>query len=160
MNMRSEALAQRVLEGHQRLFSFIEDCSQEEWETFVPNEERQVGVVVHHVANMLPVEVDFIKTLAAGKAISGISSDEVDQMNAQHAVENVSRTKEETLALLKQNSEITIAAIRELTDEQLDRAATVSLHWDIPLTTQYFIEDHPLTHSYQHLGSIRDALGD
>lgn len=160
MNMRSEALAQRVLEGHRRLIDFIEGCSDAEWVTRVPNEERPVGVVIHHVASMLPIEVDFIKILASGKAIAGITSDEVDQMNAQHADENVSSTKDETLAILKRNSEITIAAIRKLTDEQLDRAATVSLHWEVPLTTQYFIEDHPLTHSYAHLSSIRDALGE
>jgi hypothetical protein len=46
-----------------------------------------------------------------------------------------------------------------LTDGELDRAAPVSLHWDAPLTTQYFIEGHPLGHAYQHLASIRAAVG-
>jgi hypothetical protein len=48
--------------------------------------------------------------------------------------------------------------IRGLSDEQLDRASPISLNWDAPLTTQFFIEDHPLSHSFRHLSSIRAAL--
>jgi hypothetical protein len=35
----------------------------------------------------------------------------------------------------------------------------VSLNADAPLTAQFFIEDHALRHSFQHLASIRSALG-
>lgn len=158
MSIRSEALAQRVSEGHQRLIDFIEGCSDEEWVTLVPNEERPVGVITHHVASMLTIEADFIKMLASGKAITEITDLEVHQMNAQHAEVNVDRTKEETLALLKHNSDLAIATIRELNDEQLDSVSPISLHWNAPLSTQYFIEEHPLNHSYHHLDSIRTVL--
>jgi hypothetical protein len=85
--------------------------------------------------------------------------DMVDHINAEHADENGQVSKEETLELLKSNSEMAVAAIRALSDEELDRAAPVSLHADAPLTTQYFIEDHPLGHSFHHLASIRAAIG-
>jgi hypothetical protein len=52
-----------------------------------------------------------------------------------------------------------VDAVRELSDAELGRAATVSLHWDAPLITQYFIEDHPLSHAYHHLVGIRAAVG-
>jgi len=48
--------------------------------------------------------------------------------------------------------------IRDLTDVELDTAAAVSLNADAPLTTHFFIEDHPLRHSFQHLDSIRKLL--
>jgi hypothetical protein len=35
----------------------------------------------------------------------------------------------------------------------------VSLNADAPLTTQFFIEDHALRHSFHHLARIRAALG-
>jgi len=47
------------------------------------------------------------------------------------------------------------AAIRALTDEQLSKAATVSLYSDAPLTCQFVIEDHAVRHSYHHLAWLR-----
>ena len=49
--------------------------------------------------------------------------------------------------------------IRGRSDAELDRASPVSLHWNAPLTTQYFIEEHPLSHSYEHAAAIRSAIG-
>ena len=49
-------------------------------------------------------------------------------------------------------------AVRGLSDEALDKASPISLNWDAPLTTQFFIEDHPISHPYLHLNSIRAAL--
>ena len=49
-------------------------------------------------------------------------------------------------------------AVRALSDQQLDKAAPISLNWDAPLTTQYFIEDHPIGHPFAHLASIRAQL--
>ena len=43
-------------------------------------------------------------------------------------------------------------------DEELDRAAPVSLNSDAPLTCQFILEDHAVRHSYHHLARIRAAL--
>jgi hypothetical protein len=67
-------------------------------------------------------------------------------------------TKEEALDFLRKNSQKAAAAIRALTDEELDRAAPVSLNSDAPLTCQFFLEDHAVRHSYHHLAAIRNAL--
>jgi hypothetical protein len=45
-----------------------------------------------------------------------------------------------------------------LSDDELDRAAPVSLYSDAPLTCQFFIEDHAMRHSYHHLARMRAAL--
>jgi hypothetical protein len=50
------------------------------------------------------------------------------------------------------------AAIRALSDEELDRAAPVSLYSDAPLTCQFVLEDHAVRHSYHHVAGIRAAL--
>jgi BarA-like signal transduction histidine kinase len=67
-------------------------------------------------------------------------------------------TRQAALELLERNSAAAAAAIRVLSDEQLDRAATVSLNADAPLTCQFFLEDHAVRHSYHHLAKIRAAL--
>jgi hypothetical protein len=60
--------------------------------------------------------------------------------------------------LLATNSAAAAAAIRALGDDELDRAAPVSLNDDAPLTCQFFLEDHAMRHSYHHLAVIRTAL--
>jgi hypothetical protein len=60
--------------------------------------------------------------------------------------------------LLASNSAVAAAAIRALSDAELDRAAPVSLNSDAPLTCQFILEDHAVRHSYHHLARIRAAL--
>ena len=158
MSKRAEALAARVEQGARELIAFIEGCSDAEWKTYVPDEKRTVGVLAHHVASMYSAEVDFIKALASGQAITGITGEMVDEINAGHAEEHGDCSKEDVLELINRNSALAADAIRELSDEELDQAATISLHWDAPLTTQYFIEEHPITHPFRHLASIRAAV--
>ena len=80
-------------------------------------------------------------------------------LNAKHAADHDQVTRAEAIALLRSNSTAAAAAVRSLTEEQLDRAAPVSLNSDAPLTCQFFVEDHALRHSYHHLARIRAALG-
>ncbi len=111
--------------------------------------------LIHHVANVYPLEIDLAESLAAGKAIAGVGWDGLAQMNTQHAHVN----RAETLTVLRQNSKRAAERVRALRDEQLDGAATVSLNADAPLTAQFFIEDYALRHSFHHLANIRAALG-
>jgi hypothetical protein len=105
------------------------------------------------------VEVQLAKTVAQGTAVSGLVPADIDTMNAAHALEHDKATKEETLALLRRNSAEAAVVIGGLSDEQLDRAVTVSLYANAPLTCQFVLEDHAVRHSYHHLARIRAALG-
>jgi hypothetical protein len=119
---------------------------------------RKLGVVVHHVATMYPLEIKLAEALSGGQPVAGLTWDDVHQLNAAHAKEYDAVTKEAALALLERNSAAAGAAIRQLTDEQLDRAATVSLNADAPLTCQFILEDHAVRHSYHHLAALRAAV--
>jgi len=158
MNKRSEALAARLEAGATALAAFAATLSETEWRTRLPHDGRKVGVVVHHVASVYPIEIHLAHSLAAGQPITGVTWDAVDAMNRDHAKENDGVTKEATLALLAKNSAAAAAAIRDLSDEQLDRAAPVSLNSDAPLTCQFILEDHAVRHSYHHLARIRASL--
>jgi hypothetical protein len=124
----------------------------------MPRDGRKIGVIVHHVASVYPVEIQMAQAVAAGKAVTGVTTDDIDTMNAGHARDNGSVTRDETLALLGRNSAAAAAAIRALSDEELDRGAPVSLYSDAPLTCQFVLEDHAVRHSYHHLARIRGAL--
>jgi hypothetical protein len=107
---------------------------------------------------MYPLEIGLAQGLAAGEAMKGVTWDVVHQLNAKHASENAGVTKDAALELLRANSAAAAAAIRQLSDQQLDAAAAVSLNDDAPLTCQFFLEDHAVRHSYHHLAAMRAAL--
>lgn len=115
-------------------------------------------MIVHHVASVYPLEIQLAQTVAGGKPIAGVTYHNVAEMNAGHAKDNDTVTPEAGLDLLKKNSTAAAAAIRALSDQDLDRAAPVSLNWDAPLTCQFVLEDHAVRHSYHHAGRIRGAL--
>jgi hypothetical protein len=158
INARSEALAARLEAGAAALAAFAATLSESEWQMRVPKDGRKVGVVVHHVASMYPVEIQLAGALAAGRPITGLTWDVVAAINRDHAAQNDGVTKEAALALLAANSAAAAAAIRAFTDEELDRAAPVSLNSDAPLTCQFMLEDHAVRHSYHHLAGIRAAF--
>jgi hypothetical protein len=87
-----------------------------------------------------------------------VTWDVVKELNAKHASANNAVTKAAAIDLLQRNGVAAAAAIRALSDQELDRAATVSLNADAPLTCQFFLEDPAVRHSYHHLARIRAAL--
>ncbi|MGB0544275.1 MAG: DinB family protein [Longimicrobiales bacterium] len=159
MSQRADSLAERILRGAEALASYAKDLTEDQWAMPVVGDGRPIGVVVHHVASVYPIEVDLAQALAGGNPIEGVAWSAIHEMNAEHASANSAVTKAEALDLLRSNSAVAAARVRDMTDEQLDTAATVSLNGDAPLTAQFFIEDHALRHSFHHLAKIRETLG-
>jgi len=157
---RAALLADRIEQGAAGLAAFAETLSEAEWHLPVSStDHRSVGVIVNHVASMYPIEIDVARAVAGGKAVTDVSWDAVAQINAQNAQENATVTKASALELLRRNSHEAAAAVRALTDDELDQAAPFSLSFGAPMTTQFVIEDHALRHSWHHLAKIRKALG-
>ena len=155
---RANALADRLERGARALADFASALTETEWQSRVPKDGRKVGVIVHHVATMYPLEIKLAQTLAAGQPVVGVTMDDVHALNAAHAADQDAVTKEAALTLLRTNSAAAAAAIRALSDEELDQAAPLSLNADAPLTCQFMLEDHAVRHSYHHLARLRAAL--
>src|SRR5712692_7837921 len=89
MTTRAEQLASRLEQGANALAEFAARLSDAQWRIPLPSDGRPVGVVVHHVASVYPIELDLARTVASGKPIVGITyEDAIKKMNAQHAAEN------------------------------------------------------------------------
>jgi len=157
MSDRSEALARRIELGARTLAEYAQVLTDTQWGTKVMPDGRTVGVIVHHVASVYPIEVHLASEVAAGKAV-GVTWDVVADMNAKHAAEHAKAGKAETIALLLKNSRAAAESVRAFTDAQLDTAAPFSLNADAPLTAQFVIEDHPVRHAWHHLARIKKAL--
>jgi len=155
-SVRATALADRLEQGARALAAFAAGLTDAQWRMRTPD-GRKVGVIVHHVAFMYPIEIQVAQAAAAGQAID-VTWDAVHGINGKHATDFDGVTKAEALDLLRRNSEAAAAAIRALTDAQLDTAVTVALNAGAPLTCQFVLEDHAVRHSYHHLARLRRAL--
>jgi len=158
MSKRSEALANRLEQGAAALANFAAGLTEQEWEIRTPKDGRKIGVIVNHVASVYPVEIELAQTIARGEVVTGVTAEVINKMNAEHASANDRITKAETLELLRQNSAAAAAAIRALSDEELDQAVSVSLYGGATLTCQFVLEDHAVRHSYHHLARLQSAL--
>ena len=157
---RAAALAERIEKGAALLAEFAEGLSDEDW--YIPASEtdrRPIGVIVHHVASMYPIEIEAARAIAGGHAVTDVTWEAIATLNAKHAQEQAGVTKQITLEFLRRNSRQAADAVRAFTDEELDRAAPFSLSFGAPVTAQFVIEDHALRHSWHHLARIRKTLG-
>jgi len=156
---RAELLANRIEEGAAGLATFAEGLSDTEWRTPISAKDRRtVGVIVHHVASMYPIEIGLARAVAGGNAAPEVTWELVADINAKHAQEQAEVTKAAALELLRRNSAEAAAAVRTFTDDELDGTAPVGLSFGAPVTAQFIIEDHALRHSWHHLAGIRRAL--
>jgi len=156
---RAESLARRIEEGAAGLAAFAGQLSQEQWGTPISSSDRRsVGVVVHHVAAVYPVEIQLAQAIASGQPVTDVTWEVVADLNAKHAGDQTGVTKAAALELLRKNSAEAAAAVRAFSDEQLDTTAPFSLSFGAPVTAQFVIEDHALRHSWHHLARIRKAL--
>ncbi|HSB15149.1 MAG TPA: hypothetical protein VLE22_11875 [Bryobacteraceae bacterium] len=72
-------------------------------------------------------------------------------MNAKHAHDHTAVGRQETIDLLRGNGHSAAEAVRAFSDEELDRAAPVSLNADAPITAQFLIEDHARSATKPHV---------
>ena len=103
MSRRADALAARLEQGAQALATFAAGLTEAEWQTRTPRDGRKVGVIVHHVATMYPIEIDVARLVAEGKPLE-VTWDQVHEINAAHAREFDAVTKQAALDLLRLNS--------------------------------------------------------
>jgi len=139
---RAESLASRSKKALTAWLLLPKGFSESEWRTPVSGSDRRsVGAVVHHVAAVYPAEIDVARTIASSKPVTGVTWEVVSELNAKHACGNSGVTKADTLELLRRNSREAATAVRAFTDEELDRAAPLSLSLGAPMTAQFVIED-------------------
>ena len=158
VSVRGGLLADRLEQGARALETFANALTHVQWHSRVLKDGRKIGVVVHHVASVYPLEIQLALKVADRHRITGVTMDDVHTMNATHAAEFDKVTRVEAVDLLRRNSTAAAAAIRNLTDEQLAHAEFVSLYDDAPVTCQFVLEDHAVRHSYHHLAAISRAL--
>jgi len=110
----ADALADRLEQEASALANDASALTTAEWQAHVPRNGSEIGVMVDHVAS---VYGQLTQTIAGGEPGAGVTGEAVK------AEEHDSVTKEAALDLLRRNSSAAAAAIRALSDEELDQAA-------------------------------------
>ena len=73
VSQRANALADRLEQGAARWPTFASALTDAEWQTRIPKDGRKIGVVVHHVASVYPLEIQLAQTLAGGQPVTGVT---------------------------------------------------------------------------------------
>jgi uncharacterized protein (TIGR03083 family) len=158
MSARAESLAKQFEAKAAEMTALISNLSDADWKKTTSAEGWSVGVTAHHVAGAHEGILGIVKTLASGQSIPNFTMAMLNDLNAKHAREHAGCTRAETLTLHQKGAAAAAAALRALSDAELDRSGTV-LAEAPPLTTQQAIEGILINHITEHLGSIRKTLG-
>jgi hypothetical protein len=155
---RAEELAAEYETKHAAFVAFIETLTDEQWLTFVPNEERTVASLAHHVAWGYRVEMVPFHRMALGESPEPWTLRELEVVNAELGPEYAECDRHETLVLLNQTATETAALIRSLTDQQLARRGTYIYEMGED-SVENLIQRILPGHIEMHSRSIRDSLG-
>ncbi len=155
---RSAVLAAQLAQATTDLLATAEACDTAQWHTRCANEERAVGVLVHHVAINHAVIQDLVERVVTGQPAPPLTQESIDHANARHAAVYANVAADPTIALLRQNGAAAIAYIGTLTDADLEQAAQLPLFGAQAITAQLLIEYLLIGHTLGHLASITAAL--
>ena len=158
MSARAETLAKQFEAKAAEMTSTLEKLTDADWKKTTAGEKWTVGVAAHHVASSHEPIAGILKTVAGGKPMTPFTKEMLDQGNAKHATEFANCTKDDTLAIHKKGAAAAAAAVRGLSDADLDRSATVMTGMPA-MTAQQIVEGILINHIEDHLGSIRKTVG-
>jgi len=158
MGQRAAALADQYEQVLAELAKTVEGVPDTTWRAICGDERWTVAATAHHVGAQLPLEREYITAAAEGREMPAYTWDDINGRNARHAQDFASCTKEQALSVIRENGSSIAAYVRGLSDEQLERTATLALADGATVSTQQLIEGGVLIdHARTHLGSIRSA---
>src|SRR3712207_413498 len=111
MGQRAEALAVELGRVMTELERAVEGCSEEEWRRNGV-EGWTVAVTARHVAAAQPSILQMVLAVADGREPPPITSELLDENNARHAVEFAACSRDEVLALVRQNGAEAVDGVR------------------------------------------------
>ena len=154
---RSETLAKKFEAKVDEATAVFEKLSDADWKKVTTAEKWPVGVTAHHVASSHAGLTGALQALAAGKG-PNIDINMIHAGNAKHAQEFANCTKADTIALHKKNAAAAAAAVRGLSDAQLDSKGVV-LQGLPEMSAGDLAGGIMCSHIDEHLSSIKATVG-
>ena len=140
------------------LLTVAEACDDAQWHTRCANEERSVGVLVHHLASFAATAPELVGHVVAGDPPPPLTQEMVDHANARHAAMYAHVGQAETLDLVRTASATTAAYIRSLSAHDLAQRTHIPFAGPGTLSVDQLISFLLIGHTLGHLSSIQVAL--
>jgi uncharacterized damage-inducible protein DinB len=157
MSARAADLATKFEEANAAVIEAVENSSEADWQRVTSSEGWSVGVTARHIAaSHLPI-MGLVELVATGREMPPITMDMLHAGNAQHAQEHASCTREEVLEILRRDGQAAADRLRGLSDEQLERKASMAFAGGAEMSAAQLVEMILLGHPVQHLESIKAA---
>lgn len=153
----AEALASEFRAENEALIALVVGMDEHDWTADCPPEGRSVGVVVGHIAQGHQIIGGIVRAIAAGRPLPVQARRTVEQgaaVNARQARRLASGTRDDSLRILRTNTERMARFIGRLSDEDLARK-TVGVDG---LTLADGIERGLIGHLRGHARTVRLAV--
>jgi catechol 2,3-dioxygenase len=118
---RAEELADCFRAANAEFAGFVNSMSDAEWVARCPKESTTVGVAAHHVAATYPAVLAKLEAQHQGQSVQKVPQNLLDEANARHNAAFTGVSVRDVLDDLRQGAAPVAAAIRSLTDADLDR---------------------------------------
>ena len=156
MSQRAQDLVESFKAFNNEVISFVQACSEEQWNKACA-EEWNIGVVARHIAaGHYTGAADMAKMIVDGEKMPALSMEQIVEMANTHASEHADCSRVEVLDLLKSNGAAFTDYIGSLDDAELDRSTHMELVGG-EVSAQKLIEMVILESGGEHLANMKKA---
>jgi len=154
MSETAEQLAARLEVANNTVMTFVESCSDQEWERHSEHEGRDVKTVIRHIAGGYHIQGLILQAMVAGTWVP-LTDEVVNASNARFDSHDGDFTRTDALEKLSARATQLAVSIRALTEADLARTAVYHEGYE-PWTIEEFINSNGIGHAEEHLAGITD----
>lgn len=136
----------------------INDCTMEQWQTIVPEENRRASVMFHHIVSAYPYAAGWAIELATKEALPPIMMEDIHEINKKHADQFSQVTKEEVLRTQRENVASVIEQIHTLPNEKMDITAPFSMMGGRLINVHDLLSFLLVEHGKAHFEALKTAV--
>ena len=155
---RVQKLLTRFEDFNGELMSFVETCSDEDWQKITSAEQWSVGIVARHIAAAHYSVIGWVKLIMADQPLPPITMKAIHQMNAEHAKEHADCTQAEVLQLLQKQGKKITNVISGLNDDTLDKKTYFDV-FKVEMSIEQVIKNVIIRTPKGHFKSMNATVG-
>jgi hypothetical protein len=157
MSERSKKLAERLNSFNEEVVSFVESCTETDWQK-IGVEEWPVGVTARHIAANHYPAMSWATLILKGEKLPELTAEQITQNANLHARKHAGCSKSEVLDILRDHGRKIVEFAGGLEDSELDKTGYVSALGS-NVTVEQFLESLVLHSAREHFQSMKTATG-
>lgn len=154
MSSRSQTLSEQFERANDEFMRFVESLSEDDFRRICPAEQRTLAALARHVAQGCLVELRHFRAIADGEPLDVWTKAEVDRINSESGERYATADRNETLEMLRRNSEEVAQFVAGLTDEQLSRVGEY-VDWIPEMSVDQWVERVLIGHIVGHQAGMQ-----